>query len=108
MYRILKMLLLAVTLSLAACSSTSMLSQQELARGKTNFESGLYRDAFHQLLPPATEGNREAQYAVGYMYYYGYGVAQDTETGVFWIQKSADQHYQPALDALTAIRKASR
>lgn len=103
---ILKMLVLAATLASVACSTTPMRTQQELARGKSNFESGLFRDAFHQLLPPATEGNREAQYAVGYMYYYGYGVAEDRETGIFWIQKSASQQYQPAIDALTAIRKA--
>lgn len=103
----LKVGVLLLALVLASCSSLhSMRSTQELARGKSNFESGYYRDAFHQLLPLASEGNREAQYAIGYMYYYGYGVVQDMETGTFWIQKSADQRYQPAAEALIAMRKA--
>lgn len=107
MSKSLKVLFLLLTMALVSCSSMhSMRSTQELQRGKSNFEAGYYRDAFHQLLPLASEGNREAQYAVGYMYFYGYGVAQDTETGTFWIQKSAAQHYQPAAEALVAMRKA--
>ncbi len=104
MYRLLKILFLLLALTLAACTG-SMRTQHELARGKSNFEAGYYRDALHQLLPLASEGNPEAQYAVGYLYYYGYGVAQDTETGTFWIQKSAEQKYQPAVEALAEIRK---
>jgi hypothetical protein len=105
MYNQLKMLiLLSLTLLLVSCSGARM--TQELQRGKVNFESGYYREAFQQLLPLATEGNKEAQYAVGYMYYYGYGVSQDTETGIFWIKKSADQHYPQAMQALQAMPKS--
>lgn len=93
--------------ALSACASVhNARTVQELHRGKNNFEAGLYRDAFHQLLPLATEGNKEAEYAVGYMYYYGYGVSQDTDSGTFWIRKSAEQHYSPAIQALEAIKKA--
>ncbi len=99
--------LLGILLFVSACSTThNVRMAQELHRGKSNFEAGFYRDAFRQLLPLATEGSREAQYAVGYMYFYGYGVPMDTESGVFWIQKSADQHYPPAVQALTSIRKS--
>ena len=80
-------------------------TMSELQQGKRAFDAGYYKTAMHELLPLACEGNAEAQYAVGYMYYYGYGAAQDTDSGVFWINRSATQHYQPAIDALAMIAK---
>lgn len=79
----------------------------ELAQGQRYFEAGYYKSAMQKLLPIATDGNATAQYAVGYMYYYGQGVAQDTNIGYFWIKRSADQHYQPAVDALKTIARDS-
>lgn len=79
--------------------------QSELQQGKRNFEQGYYRRAMSDLLPLACDGVPEAQYAVGYMYYYGYGVSQDTEVGHFWIKRSADQNYAPAIKALQVIEK---
>lgn len=86
--------------------SPAMMS--ELAHGKQLFKDGYYKRAMEQLLPLAAEGSMEAQYAVGYMYYYGFGVAQDTSTGHFWIQRSADQHYEPAISALAIMEKKSK
>jgi len=91
---------------LMACATTHMRSplvSSELAQGKRDFEAGYYKRAMHELLPLACNGTPEAQYAVGYMYYYGYGVAQDTDVGYFWIKRSADQGYQPAVKALGYI-----
>jgi septal ring-binding cell division protein DamX len=39
------------------------------------------------------------------MYYYGYGVTQDTESGIFWMNRAASAHYAPAIKALAAIRE---
>jgi len=87
---------------LASCSGLRM--AQELQAGKASFQSGYYKDAFRQLLPLAVKGNPDAQYAVGYMYYYGYGVSEDSESGMFWMTKSAEQHYPPAIKALHLIQ----
>lgn len=92
-----------LSLSLVACASTKM--TPGLQQGKYYYESGYYKRAIHYLLPLAVNGNAEAQYAIGYMYYYGYGVAQDTETGYFWMAKSAEQHYGPAVKALGMIKR---
>ena len=78
--------------------------QSYLENGKRLFEEGFYKKAMQQLLPVAVNGNAEAQYAVGYMYYYGFGVAQDTNVGYFWIQRSAAQHYTPAVLARDDIQ----
>ena len=69
------------------------------------FAEGDYKRAFHQLLPLACNGNPCAQYAVGYLYYYGYGVPEDSESGIFWMQKAASQGYVPAIKALSEINK---
>lgn len=80
-------------------------TRSELEHGKNLFQDGYYKRAMEQLLPLAAEGNMEAQYAVGYMYYYGFGTGQDTESGVFWIQRSANQGFKPATQALIIMRQ---
>jgi septal ring-binding cell division protein DamX len=78
-----------------------------LQSGKVSFISGDFKSAFHQLLPLAAEGIPQAEYGVGYMYYYGYGVTQDSESGIFWMNKAATAHYAPAIRALAAIQEIS-
>lgn len=85
--------------SLNACA-ISPATQSELAQGKRLFNGGYYKRAMTQLLPLAANGNADAEYAVGYMYYYGYGTPQDVDSGYFWIKRAADQQFQPAIDAL--------
>ncbi len=99
--------------ALVACATTSPHSRKTtmtpgdmsmLMQGKRDFEAGYYRQALHELLPLAADGNAEAEYAVGYMYYYGAGVAQDTDAGYFWISRAADQGFVPAKEALRIIK----
>lgn len=97
-----------LALIIMACATTKSVPHQtlppdqmsHLQQGKRYFETGYYRSAMRELLPLACDGVAEAQYAVGYMYYYGYGVAQDTEVGRFWIGRAANKGYQPAIKAL--------
>lgn len=86
----------------------SIWTMSEIQQGKRYFQEGYYKHAMERLLPPATQGNPEAQYAVGYMYYYGYGVAQDTDVGYFWIAQSAHYGCQRALDALHLIERPGK
>jgi len=87
----------------AVTNSPATLSYLE--QGKRYFDSGYFKSAMQTLLPLACDGNAEAQYAVGYMYYYGYGAAQDTDVGYFWINRSAEQHFEPAIKALDLIKR---
>jgi TPR repeat protein len=98
-----KSVIISICLLLQACTSAVQMHQYD--EGKSSFTSGDYKSAFHQLLPLAAADNMRAQYAVGYMYYYGYGVTRDAESGLFWMQKSAAQHYAPAEKALDLIAK---
>ena len=91
---------------LVACASLK--GPQTLQQGKIDFSAGNYKSAFRGLLPLASDGNAEAQYAVGYMYFYGYGVAQDNDSGIFWMQKAAQQRNAAAVKALSLLQGRSK
>src|ERR1700722_13565206 len=76
-----------VLCGLSACVSPTA----QLQQGKQAFYYQHYDEAFKLLLPLAEQGNPEAQYAVGYAYYYGKGVIESPEKGQYWINKSAQQ-----------------
>ncbi|WP_461518972.1 tetratricopeptide repeat protein [Porticoccus sp.] len=46
----------------------------------------------------AEGGNAEAQYALSVMYETGVGQLKDTDLSQYWLQQSAKQHYQPAVE----------
>lgn len=93
--------LVLLSLSLVACTSPHM--SGEVEAGKSAFQAGNYSSAFQRLFPVARDGRPDAQYAIGYMYYYGYGVSQDTSTGLQWMRRSAVQGYPAAIKALDMI-----
>jgi TPR repeat protein len=90
-------------LMISSCAHVT--ASSELQLGKKYFETGYYKKAMHELLPLACDNIAEAQYAVGYMYYYGYGVAQDTDTGYFWINRAAAKQFKPAIEALKMLQR---
>lgn len=73
--------------------------------GIKSFKQQNYRDAFIRLLPLAKQGNPDAQYAVGYMYYYGEGVVADKPKALRWINLAAMQEQSDAKQALTIMQK---
>lgn len=90
-----RFLLLTLIVLLTSCATFSTgIAVQE---GKRAFQDGDFHTAFRELYPAAVHGNPAAQYAIGYMYYYGYGVPQDMKAGFCWIIKAADQQYPLAL-----------
>lgn len=74
-----------------------------LREGITSFKVQDYRRAFIRLMPEAERGNPDAQYAIGYMYYYGQGVIENREKAWFWINKAASKGQQDALVAITIL-----
>ncbi len=59
--------------------------------------------AFPLMLKEAGAGNMQAQYAVGYMYFYGQGIGVDYEESLKWIRKAAEQGYAKAFKALAVV-----
>jgi TPR repeat protein len=72
-----------------------------LREGIESFRAQDYRKAFIRLKPLAQRGQPDAQYAVGYMYYYGQGVVEDRREAWLWINRAAVKG-QP--DAVASIK----
>ncbi|MAZ77784.1 MAG: hypothetical protein CMF39_03825 [Legionellaceae bacterium] len=94
------------SLCLSACATSS--TSNQFVNGKTAFQQGQYNDAFSSLMPAAKKGNPEAQYAIGYMYFYGKGTQQNTLLAQQWFEKSAKQHYPKAKTALQLLSQQNQ
>ena len=104
-----RFLIIAVScLFITACATQNGAAQQSLALGKANFAVHNYDMAYEHLASLADNGNSDAQYALGYMYYNGYGVPRDEAVALQWIKKSAKQHNLKAVRALHQIETASQ
>ena len=97
--RILFILLCCEIIFLSACIGPNA----RLDAGIKSFKQQNYRDAFVRLLPIAKRGNLDAQYAVGYMYYYGQGVVPDKRKAIHWIREAAKAGQPDAQAALDII-----
>lgn len=73
---------------------------ERFERGKQAYLDGRYSEAFELLLREAEDGNPDAQYTVGYMYYEGQGVNQDDQAALRWIRESASGGNRNAIEAL--------
>jgi TPR repeat protein len=87
--------------ALTACSINSL----NLREGISSFKKQNYRSAFVRLMPEAEKGNCDAQYAVGYMYYYGEGVVEDKQKAAKWINRAAEAGQKDAIAAAKLLRK---
>lgn len=72
-----------------------------LREGIRSFQVQDYRQAFVRLMPEAKKGQPDAQYAIGYMYYYGRGVVEDRKVAWQWITQAAKAGQ---VDAQTAVK----
>jgi DamX protein len=74
-----------------------------LAAVKTQAAAGL---TFDQIKMVAESGDADAQYALGYMYYYGKGGApKDNDLAKSWIAKAAQQKQPQATKALNLMKQ---
>ncbi|MEX1067819.1 MAG: hypothetical protein WED00_17710, partial [Aquisalimonadaceae bacterium] len=74
---------------LAGCAAQPKdFASERFEEGKTAYLAGDYSNAFELLLGEAEQGNPEAQYTIGYMYYLGQGVREDEAAALRWIQRS--------------------
>lgn len=87
-------------LILVGCASTD---STKLCEGKKAFAQERYRCAFETLMPLAAKGNADAEYAVGYMYFYGHGTIEDPDLANNWIRKAAAQGQPDAVRALEVM-----
>lgn len=88
--------------ALSGCAS------QALKAGKQDFDSKNYSAALQKMQPLAAEGNADAEYALGYMMYYGKGTPINRKEGVAWIAKAAAQGLPEAVQAQAMLAKATQ
>ncbi|MGQ3889490.1 tetratricopeptide repeat protein [Legionella sp. CNM-1927-20] len=101
MQRVVRMALLAVlSIVLIACVS---IRSSDFSQGISCFKAGDYRKAFIRLKPEAHKGQCDAQYAIGYMYYYGRGVVEDRRKAWYWIRRAAAQGQPEAVEAVKIL-----
>lgn len=95
----------SVALLLSACTPTTA---QEMMRGKQAYIAHRYDLSSVHVSRAAKEGDPDAQYAMGYMFYYGKGVPQDYKRGKYWIAKAAAQGQPLAIKALKMINQPEK
>ncbi len=76
-----------------------------MREGIDSFRVEEYRRAFIRLKPEAEKGQPDAQYAVGYMYYYGKGIVEDRKKAWFWINAAANLGQPDAKEAIRILAK---
>lgn len=79
---------------------TACMSHLNLHEGILSFQAQDYRQAFIRLKPEAEKGQPDAQYAVGYMYYYGQGVVENRRQALIWIERAAHSGQRDAIAAI--------
>jgi len=103
-------------LGLSACTSGrdgAAHDQASAGSGATSFSSSAacadnpflqkYQCSFQRVEQAANVGDPDAQYALGYLYYYGIGTTRDKQTGLTWIRRAAAQGQSLAQDALRRL-----
>lgn len=102
MIKFCRVLAIVAFMSLAACTTLTK-NTQDLQKAEGLYQDSNYEASFKSLLPLAREGDAKAQYALGYMYYYGKGIKQDLTLAKIWMRNAAKQAYAPARKALAVI-----
>ena len=92
-----------IIFTLASCASTANEDKTPLGAAKMSYEQAHYEDAFAKIQGPAKAGNADAEYVLGYMYYYGKGTVINQDLGKQWILKSAQVGNKKAQQAYQMI-----
>lgn len=82
---------------------TACASGMNLREGIISFRAQDYRQAFIRLKPLAEQRQPDAEYAVGYMYYYGRGVVENKKLAWMWINRAAHLGQPEAVQAVKIL-----
>lgn len=94
---------LIASIALTGCMS----GQYFVDKGKRSYYAKRYRQAFINLKEGAEKNNPDAQYALGYMYYYGEGVTENKQKAFYWFNRAALNGHKKAIEALNQLRQAT-
>ncbi len=100
-------LILTTCFTLTACMTPQQRYAEDYTVAKQSFDQQKYRTAFKKVQVPAQAGNSDAQYALGYMYYYGKGTVENPTMARYWFQQAAQKGQPDAQKALQAMQPQS-
>ena len=100
------LVLVSSCLWFSGCATTSANSDQAYAQAKQDFAAKNYESAFKGIQEPAKAGDADAEYALGYMYFYGKGVAENRQAAEYWFSRAAAHGQVEAQKALALIKKS--
>ncbi len=78
-----------------------------LVEAEESYYKGDFTRSFRLTEAMAYQGEKKAEYTLGYMYYYGIGAPQNKQLGIAWMLESAKKGYPPAQVALNIIQNSS-
>jgi len=84
-----KKIIIGLMLSLLLGSGVA--SAADFAKGLAAFRSGNHKTAIAEWTPLAEQGHAKAQYNLGLMYSFGWGVLKNDKTSLEWYTKAAEQ-----------------
>lgn len=102
-----RMLCLSILAATALLLSGCMNSAYYFKRGQKAYALQDYHTAFENTLVAANYGSVQAQYAVGYMYFYGLGTTQNPYLARLWMYRAASVGNLDAMHALKTIDQAA-
>ena len=100
---ILQLLCWLLTITLISC-----INYNNFYTGIAAFRAHDYRAAFIRLKSEAEHGQPDAQYAIGYMYYYGQGVVENRSKAWYWITQAAKLGQPEAKQAVRLLKSATK
>jgi TPR repeat protein len=92
-------------ITLNGCSTTPDSAEVDetaaiLKEAHLAYNTKAYNKVFQLIFPLAAAGNDQAQYTLGYLFYYGLGVDKSEQQAMHWIQQAAAQGNKKAQRAL--------
>lgn len=95
--RRLKVLFMSILSILLINISLVFAAGESFEAGWKYYQQGNFIEALQNWVPLAIDGNPAAQFNLSIMYEQGKGVPKDPETSVYWLEKSMQLGYAPAL-----------
>ena len=91
------------TLALSAALTVSFCFANTIGDANAAYQAGDFEKALSMAKPLAIEGNVDAQYLTGLMYWRGRGVDRDDGAAAEWFAKAVAQNHKEALNDLGAM-----
>lgn len=103
-----QVLLLVLSFLLGGCLGIEHASSHELEIAKWHFDREQYAAVKKTVIRFANKDYPDAQYMLGYMYFYGKAVPVNRKLAGEYLKKSAAQKYPPAVMAMHIVQEAQR